>query len=285
VTGGIVHAPSGHLLVPLDLSRESERAIAIAGSLAARAGGMVTLHHAAAGAPEAAEAQQRLRRLAGEEARSTSIPVEVVVEERGDRSAPAAIASAATRSGATICMASHGRSGIARAVLGSVAHATLQLVDQPVVLVGPQVTIDDGATTLMACVDGSPEAEHVVPVARTWAEALDLSMTLVQVVEPATPLPEAGIPPAFMDGSYLAGLCERVDGAGATYDVLHGEPVSAIVRYARTPPATSALIAVAARARTGLIRRALGSVSMQLVHRAACPVIVLPAGHRTDRPG
>src|SRR5690606_25642580 len=62
----------------------------------------------------------------------------------------------------------------------------------PLVVVGPAIDPGDGspvpeplaAPRVVACVDGSAASEQVLPVAASWARALDLSLSIVTVAEP-----------------------------------------------------------------------------------------------------
>jgi nucleotide-binding universal stress UspA family protein len=60
----------------------------------------------------------------------------------------------------------------------------------------------------------------------------------------------------------------------ATIHVLRGDPADQIAHVARD--AAADLVAVGSHGRRGLARLALGSVAEQVVHRAPCPVLILP---------
>ena len=70
-------------------------------------------------------------------------------------------------------MATHGRSGLGRALLGSVAETVLQRTDHPVILIGPDAApdraIDSGVLALAT--DGSPLSAMVLPRAAAMARA------------------------------------------------------------------------------------------------------------------
>ena len=62
-------------------------------------------------------------------------------------------------------------------------------------------------------------------------------------------------------------------GAGINWDTLHGDDAAdAILGFVATRP--SPVIAMTTHGRTGLSRIAAGSVTMSVVHRAPCPVLV-----------
>jgi nucleotide-binding universal stress UspA family protein len=130
------------VLIPTDLSPFSNRAIPVGYGMVVP-GGVVHLLHVVtpelADDPRAngADPVQRLRALAprGAAAKGVQTECEVVSENAGWTG----IAKAAERLDVdAICMATRGRSGLSRMVLGSQAEQVLQRVRQPVVLVPPE---------------------------------------------------------------------------------------------------------------------------------------------------
>ena len=267
-------APIRRLLVPIDLFEESQRAIEPALRVAERAGAPVVLFSWVfdEGDPsEAAEAKSYLLDVAGKLPGLVTADVAMTM----DRSAGPAIVAAAERAGATVCMASHGRRGVGRALLGSVAEETLRLLRRPCLLVGPQVAGKPVGERpgIVACVDGTPLSETVVPVACEWARQLHVPLQLVSVLEPVVGYGHPGEGP--VEHGYLAGLVTGLDcGEPADYEVLRGHPAEAIASFAGTG---AELVAVASHGRSGISRSVLGSVAMSVVHRAQRPVLVVPA--------
>jgi nucleotide-binding universal stress UspA family protein len=126
------------VLIPTDFSRFGNRAIPVGYGLAAT-GGIVYLLHVVTGKPgeDNVNVEDTLRALIpkGAAAKGLSTEVEVVHDEN----AWAGIWHMAERLGVdTICMATHGRSGISQLVLGSQAQAVVQRVRKPVFLVPPE---------------------------------------------------------------------------------------------------------------------------------------------------
>ncbi|MGE3619906.1 MAG: universal stress protein [Acidimicrobiia bacterium] len=258
------------IVVPVDLSTLSERAIRPALRLAKATGACVELFTWSWDEGEAAAIRRDYASLAAQLHAEVPVVVEAAVTE--DLDAAPAIAREAARHGAVICMATHGRSGLGAAMLGSVAEEVLQLVEDPIVLVGPRVAhrpMEGG--TVVACVDGSVRSEVVVPVADRWARMLGLPLELIEVLEPTRPVtvPDVG------EVGEVARLAGGLAG-GASYDVLHGDPAEAIVDRAASGVA---LLALATHGRTGLARAVMGSVAMKVVHRARCPVLVVRSPH------
>jgi nucleotide-binding universal stress UspA family protein len=145
--------PSGGILVPVDGSRLSERAIAAAQRLAVPARGPIVLLHVvppinpgraarldqttAYGTLDRAYAKawQYLERLQKRLARRRGRSVRTVV--RSGQAAAEILACARAERVDVIAMSSHGRSGLQRALLGSVAQAVVRKARLPVLLVGP----------------------------------------------------------------------------------------------------------------------------------------------------
>ena len=134
-----------HILVPIDFSDASERALAWAADLARTTGGSVHLLHVVPLVPAAApvvtawvmpsatdlrELEGTMQRLAAKYD-SSAVAHAVVAED------VAAEVVRASREGGTslIVMATHGRGGVKRAVLGSVADYVARHADVPVVTV------------------------------------------------------------------------------------------------------------------------------------------------------
>jgi nucleotide-binding universal stress UspA family protein len=137
------------VLVPTDFSKLGNQAIPFAYSTLYR-GGVVSLVHVVEPKrikSEADEAQrrrisqleERLRALIPSEAAARWLVTKVEVVE--SHRPATAICQAAERFGADlICLGSHGRSGLSKAVLGSVAQDVIARSRRPVLVVRPPVS-------------------------------------------------------------------------------------------------------------------------------------------------
>ena len=94
-----------------------------------------------------------------------TLPADVLVIE-DDEPGPAIAAMAALDT--LVCMATHARTGVRRAVLGRVTEAVLRHVSGPMLLTGPfawrQRSMVGG--NLLVCLDGSERAEPILPARR-----------------------------------------------------------------------------------------------------------------------
>lgn len=126
------------VLAATDFSALANRAVPYAYALVGPGGVVHLVHVQAGGAGESGEeAQRRLRALVPADAAARG--VETVVEVSPEPDAAAGIVHLAHRLGVdAICMATHGRSPLAGAVLGSQAQAVVQRASRPVLLIPPE---------------------------------------------------------------------------------------------------------------------------------------------------
>jgi nucleotide-binding universal stress UspA family protein len=251
------------VIVPLDGSTLSEAALAPARSVATRLGVSIRLLTSSWGA-RAEDGQAYLDRKAAD----LDLPgtTSVVV---ADRFAATAIAeSVADDDAPLVCMATHGRTGIGRALLGSTAEEVIRSIEHPVLLVGPEsVPLPDGGPTeLIITIDGSATSATAVDTAAEVAKTVGLTVVVVTVAVAGIADDPAGI------GEVVERF--RAGGLEARSEALTGkDPASAIAAFARSRPAP--VVCMATHGRGGIERTALGSVAMKVVHQVTCPVLVV----------
>lgn len=261
------------IVVPLDGSDFSQKALPVADQVARRLQVPLSLLTSGWGSTV-----DELERYLSAEAASLSVATTTTVVP--DTFPATAISQAVEGRDAIVVMATHGRSGLGKAILGSVAEDVLRGTDRPLMLVGPGA--DPGAALgegpLVVSTDGSETSASIVPWASTWAEALGLPVRLVTVTR------ADGTPLGSDDGTELetrlTSMADAIRAAGVEVEVetLTGnDAATALVDLANNLPA--GLLAMATHGRTGLARTALGSTAMRVVHDARCPVLV----HRPER--
>jgi nucleotide-binding universal stress UspA family protein len=265
------------VIVPLDGSALAERALPPAVAMARATGAELELLQVVVDPAGAAEAHATLDGVAGRlRADDAGLVIRPPIVLEADWSAEC-IANAAEQPDSLVCLSTHGSTGVRRALLGSVAEDVARLAPGPVLLVGPDVPVDDDwALTgdLVVCVDGSSTSEAIVPAAAALAADAGLAPRVLTVGAPDAPIaPED-------ETSYVREVAAAVDAAmgrpaGTTpFEVLHDQhPGEAVVAAARAIPA--AVIAMATHGKTGLARVAAGSVTTWVVRHAASPVMVL----------
>ncbi len=193
-----------------------------------------------------------------------------------DRETPEAILLAAREPGALVCMTTHGRGGVARAALGSVAEAVVRGSNGPVVLMGPWMRSDwvlPAAPTLLAGFDGSVPARDGVRAAGDLAASLGGRVRVVEMSRLPDVLRVSRFTVGHVDALEEAVAELRVTGVEAEYEVVDGvdEADTLIAEAVRTD---AALLALGTHGRQGITRVALGSVTTRVVRHATVPVLV-----------
>jgi nucleotide-binding universal stress UspA family protein len=251
-------------VVPLDGSAFAERAIPVAAAIAEQVRGRLLLlsarHHGPLGPDEY---------LGEVAARCTAVPVDTI---SNPAHLPAdAIATVVGESeDRIVCMTSHGRGGLRWSMLGSTAEEVVRRSDRPVLLVGRHCRDDflGRGTHMLAAIDTAEHATRLAPLAREWATHLGLQMDAAVVVHPLDV--ESHQRPAPL----LDPIVDEFGGAGNVRATLLSSTyvAGALADHAEELPA--AIVAMNTEGRTGLARVALGSVTMGVLHLAACPLLV-----------
>jgi nucleotide-binding universal stress UspA family protein len=132
--------------------------------------------------------------------------------------------------------------------------------------------------------DGSSVAESIMPFLMQIAGPLDMSVTLLRVLEPMPSVVGDGTAPVIVDDipartreaeEYLAPLAAmlRARGVNTSWAVRRGRPDKEIVAAARDTGAD--LIAMSTHGRSGLGRLLFGSVAEQVLRQADVPVFMM----------
>jgi nucleotide-binding universal stress UspA family protein len=285
------------ILVPLDGSPLSERAVPYAQVLARRLGARVLLVRAVLTGPsstrhdappaELQEAQSELARTAMR-FRDAGIEVDTVVPN--DEGGWAVINTARDTAADLIVMSTHGRSGLTRSVYGSVADRVLRTAPAPVLLIPAAAAFnwpaDSAAFRIVVPLDGSPLAEGALDRASALVEAGGGELILVRALLPPSIGAHTGhltIPAGTFQTREaaledLAPLTARLAEHGIRHTACIGEgiPADVIVGVARERHAH--LIAMGTHGRGGLTRLALGSVADAVLrHTHVALLLVRPS--------
>jgi nucleotide-binding universal stress UspA family protein len=205
-------------------------------------------------------------------------PTEVILEQVDARGAD------------LVVMRTRGRSGLSRAVLGSVAEGIVKRSPSPVMLLPPQADAATVLRTILVPVDGSPGGALGLGVARLFALKTGARLCLRQIVIPAsTYFVHASavqgalyIDPRWDEDAvsaaqaYLESLTRHLSSDGVQCDgevLVEAEVADALVRTANEQRAD--LIVMSSEAHTGTARAVLGSVTDAVVRTATRPVLVL----------
>lgn len=205
------------------------------------------------------------------------------------------IETAAADKTTLIVMATHGRSGLDRFLIGSVAEKVLRATDNPLLLVKATEPISSEGeaplTSILVPLDGSELAEGVLPAVVALAKQLDLEVVLLRAF--AIPYGAYSAGEGFYDPvnleAFLAQLrqetvtylenktaeLKRKGVARVSYIAREGLSADEIIKFARETPAN--LVAMSTHGRSGVKRWVLGSVTETVVRHSGDPVLVLRA--------
>jgi nucleotide-binding universal stress UspA family protein len=305
------------ILVPLDGSPLSEYALPAACDIARRSGAVLRLVHVhmpatpdpiyVEGLPVIGERMQSLdtdheraylerirdRIIAEQDLRVTMAIRDPASKVGRDTPIAAALAAdAAATDTDLIVMTTHGRGGLARFWLGSVADALVHVSpvpvlslrpDEPVPPIGPAPVFQH----ILIPLDGSALAEQILEPALALGDRMQAAYTLLHVAEPFVltgyaPLAQAAELDAQMTQAalaqgqrYLDGLAQRFRASGRKFHtqvLLAAQPAVAILDAARAHGAD--LIALATHGRSGLARLLIGSVADKVRRGADVPVML-----------
>jgi len=186
-----------------------------------------------------------------------------------------------------IIMTTHGRTGVSRAWLGSVADSLVRNSSFPLLVIRP---LEDGTTfptvrfeRFLVPLDGSETGEEILGPTMELASAMGAHLTLLHVVSPqltvgarVSPLPSGHLEDRTSKAEeYLAGVAERLekDGVEADYRIeSHFAPARAILNTAEEENVD--LIAIATHGYTGVKRALLGSVTDKVLRGAKWPLLL-----------
>lgn len=300
----ITASPFGTILVPLDGSARAERALPAAARLAQATHSTLLLARvvplttpaailAAEGVYTDPDVYQQLRD-GDEHAAATYLEQQAApLRKRGVD----VLARTCVRSGEVtgcllaiereeqvglVVMTTHGRTGVARLALGSVADRLVRQGQVPVLLLR---SLDGEAqepplARAVVPLDGSARAEQSLVIALRLAGAVLQQAQAVRVVETADATQQIAEAHQYLDaitGQWTPLFAER--GATFTARVRIGAPAEQIIQQVTVD---GDLIVLATHGRSGLVRLTLGSVADQLLRDSAAPLLLVRAGTSVD---
>jgi nucleotide-binding universal stress UspA family protein len=281
-------AISIRIVVPLNGSEFSTRAIPVAAQVAQAAGAAITLVAVAFDAREAASLFDDVH-----EAKELLPPgIEVVEQVIFDDDPAAALLEIAAEPDTVFCLASHDHMPAAGAILGSVGSRVIERALRPLFVVGSVAAAGLAGTDIAVAVDGQHDPEPLLAEAAMWARVFDAPVRLVTVYEPV--LSDIHRPehftrrrgPSIDADSYLGQMRAQVEriGVRGVEVVSIPDPVSVADSLSAHLKERPALVVVAggehhARLVTpGVLRRLLRTVTVPvlLVPRAAARAHTFP---------
>ena len=298
------------ILVPLDGSTSAEQVLPLAHALAAKlalavellgvvdtvelARGLATVERFYLTTLVADETRRLSEYLAAVEKKFSGSAVTTTVVE--GYTAELIIANAAADKTTLIAMATHGRAGLKRFLLGSVAEKVLHGTANPLLLVRSTEEVKAAAAaplnSIVVPLDGSELAESVLPAVVELAHKLESEIILLRAYAVPYGVYTAG--EGFYDPvnleAFLAGLrnqaidylerktaeLKRQGIEKTSYVAKEGLSADEIIKIAGAMP--DSLIAMCSHGYSGVKRWVLGSVTETVVRHTHNPVLVLRAG-------
>lgn len=194
-----------------------------------------------------------------------------------------------------VMMTTHGRGGLSRAWLGSVADRLIRATNVPVLLCRPRPPRVRGSRTetqstpvvashILIPLDGSSLAECIIEPAVELGAITGARYTLLQVVAPAIRASASNSAESNSDSmylkhealSYLEARAQSLRARGLTVEVrvVMQDNVAAAIAE-ECVHAECDLIAMATHGRTGWTRVALGSIADKVLRSAPVPLLIL----------
>jgi nucleotide-binding universal stress UspA family protein len=274
------------VVVPLDGSPLAEVALPYAEEIAGKMGSDIVLLSVLP-TEEVKEVQTHLA-YAKKMVSSTRIQVKKYTEDQPDTKVNI---STATRTGnpadgilnyadkgypCLIVMATHGRSGLSRWAIGSVADKVIKSTSkQPILLVRakgahPEVRAKRILKKALVPLDGSGISESVLPYIGEIARNLDMELTLIRVIHKS----ENNF--AEVEG-YLGDWCQKLaeQGVAAGYQVRIGSAADQIMKHA--DESATDLIAMTTRGQSSISMFSLGSVAQKILMDSNSPLFLVKA--------
>jgi len=173
-----------------------------------------------------------------------------------------------------IVMATHGRSGVGRWAVGSVADKVVRATTrQPLLLIRakgahPDVRAKRTLKKAVVPLDGSPLSESVIPYIKEIATLLKMEVTLVQVIQKTNGYRADA-------EAYLKEWCERFEeqGINSKYEVRSGSAAEQIIDIIDN--AASDLVAMSTRGQTAINLWSLGSVAQKVLLGGTSPLLLV----------
>jgi nucleotide-binding universal stress UspA family protein len=274
------------VIVPLDGSPLAEVALPYAEEVAGKLGTRISLLTVLSS--EESEEYQNHQSYITRIADSTRRHVSKYVDNSANKEI---IVEAATRSGSPaegilnftskgypslIIMATHGRSGISRWAVGSIADKIVRSTSlQPIMLIRahgshPEVRAKRILKKALVPLDGSTESEAVIPFITEIARSLKMETTLLRVI------PKSNHPHTHVE-NYLRNWCERIkqDELSADYSMQTGAAAEEIIDLADNLACD--LVAMSTRGQTATSLWSLGSVAQKVLLGGNTPLLLIKA--------
>lgn len=261
------------ILVPLDGSENSERAVPWAKRYARSAHAQVILIRCVApGHPEEVEEARRYLQGWEREFNFAGIPAKFAV--RWGPPAVVIVRAATLRQVDVIIMATRGGSLVQRWLIGGVTEQVMRMSPKPVLVVRSQMALpkQGRVSRILVPVDGSAIAESVIPSVERLARFHRARIEFVHVQGESESKSVATARTFDEFKRRMARACQglRERGVKTAFQVGRGDPALEILRLSRRAD----LVAMTTHGYGGFKRWIFGSVAEKVIHDAGVPVLV-----------
>jgi len=286
------------IVVPLDGSELAEQALPLAGTIATKRKAELVLTTAIATGDRWVDGMGR--RWQAEEQAAVESYLRTIVERLKQKRVPArarvdwgrphiVIGTVADQEDADfIVMTTHGRSGVSRWTMGSIADKVLRTTSRPLILIHAttHARVPENVQRILVPLDGSELAEAALPQAEQFARSMSASLVLVRAVVPPAILYTGEFVPGDLPdlegleaaaNAYLDRTAEPIRERGLQVGVAVGVgvPAEVILNVCRDHGAN--LIVMTTHGRSGVDRWMFGSVADAVVRHVRLPVLVVPS--------
>jgi len=189
-----------------------------------------------------------------------------------------------------IIMATHGRGGISRWWMGSVAEKVLSQSTTPVLLINSKNSLENEPISKAACLnilvplDSSDLGEAALPYAEELALKTGASITLLHCITQPSAIETTALGNDLADmiavlqeagEEYLKTISARLTekGINTVYEVTIGNPANIIVSYADEKMVS--LVTMSTHGRSGIARWVFGSVTEKVLHGSGLPLLLV----------
>jgi nucleotide-binding universal stress UspA family protein len=188
-----------------------------------------------------------------------------------------------------ITMTTHGRSGVMRWLLGSVADRVVQHSKVPVMLVRAgdgRAAASPAVERILVPLDGSEVAAGILPFVKEYAKLFGASLVLFHAVSPVGAYPGFETANAQIVGELLENMqkeaaamlaqsAKKLEAEGFQCETAVSLSLAADGILAAAEQSRAGLIAIATHGRSGLSRTVLGSVANAVLRRSTLPCLLV----------
>ncbi len=174
-------------------------------------------------------------------------------------------------------LTTRGHTGFVEPLLGSTALNIVRKIGRPILVMHPKdsETASFEMKSIIALLDGSTQAEAILPFAAETAKAARAGCELIQVLPTGDVVIPKEIERDIVETAYVARSADHLNrkfNVKVTWDVLHGHPASAVCSYVSGRPGV--VLAMTSHIRTPLQHAVLGSIASECLYRSGVPAFL-----------